>query len=202
MSVESVVLLDEHGRVAGTAPKADVHHAQTPLHLAFSLFLFSASGELLLTRRASTKRTFPGLWTNSVCGHPGPGEAPAEAAERRARAEIGARVDGLRLVLPEFAYRAEMDGIVENERCPVYVAWLDESMALEPDLTEVGGVEWVDWPSFVDDVLTARRHVSPWCVEEVRELSALGPDPRRWPEGDEALLPPAARGTAHHEATD
>ena len=57
--MENVVLLDETGSACGTAAKAAVHHAQTPLHLAFSAYLFNESGQFLLTRRAESKRTWP-----------------------------------------------------------------------------------------------------------------------------------------------
>ena len=192
MNIESVVLVDEHGRAIGTAPKEQVHHARTPLHLAFSAYLFSAAGQLLLSRRAAGKRTFPGLWTNSVCGHPAPGELLPDAVRRRARAELGAGVGQVRLVLPTFAYRAEMDDVVENELCPVYVGWLDPGAVLDPDPTEVAGIDWVDWTVFASEVLAGARAVSPWCLEQVRQLQPLGDDVRRWPGAEVALLPEAA----------
>jgi len=192
VSVETVVLLDVQGKAIGTAPKREVHHGHTPLHLAFSAYLFSDDGELLLTRRAADKRVFPGLWTNSVCGHPAPGESLPEAVLRRARVELGAQVRGLRLVLPAFAYRAEMGGIVENERCPVYIGWLDRGRPLVLDPSEVGEVEWVDWPTCARQVAAGERPVSPWCVEQVRQLVALGDDMAQWPQADADLLPPAA----------
>ena len=188
---EHVVLLDAEGHAVGTAPKATVHHGDTPRHLAFSAYLFDPEGSLLVSRRAVDKATFPGLWTNSACGHPALGEPLDVAVRRRVGQELGAEIGSLRLVLPEFAYVATMDGVMENEWCPVYAGALaDRSLAPDPD--EVAGVEWVPWRRFVDDVLGGRRPVSPWCVDQVQRLDALGPDPGQWPEADPGLLPPAA----------
>jgi isopentenyl-diphosphate Delta-isomerase len=189
---EEVVLLDESGRAAGRAAKAEVHHDATPLHLAFSCYVFDARGELLLTRRASSKRTFPGVWTNTVCGHPGPGEAMDAAVLRRARQELGLELAGLRLVLPGFRYRAEQDGTVENEMCPVFTARVAEAPA-RPDPAEVDEVRPVSWAPFRDDVLAGSwPGLSPWCADQVRDLHGLGPDPHRWAPGDARALPPAA----------
>ena len=187
--VEQVVLLDEEGRATGAADKAGVHHADTPLHLAFSCYVFDDAGRLLLTRRALTKPTWPGAWTNSLCGHPGPGETMTDAVRRRAREELGLEVDDVRLVLPAFRYRAVMpDGTVENEMCPVYVAGCRDQP--DPHPAEVDSVEWTEWTAFRDGVLDGTREISPWCAEQVR---ALPPDPRDLPPGDDRLLPAAAR---------
>src|SRR5699024_7430315 len=89
---------------------------------AFSAWLVR-DGKLLLTRRALTKQTWPGVWTNSFCGHPAPGESNADAVYRRAVVELGIDPSDLsapEVVLPDFAYRAvDSSGIVENEICPV-----------------------------------------------------------------------------------
>ncbi|TNC26884.1 isopentenyl-diphosphate Delta-isomerase [Amycolatopsis alkalitolerans] len=190
--MEQVVLLSESGEANGVQDKAEVHHAETPLHLAFSCYLFGPDGRLLLTTRARTKKTFPGLLTNSCCGHPAPGEDIVASVERRIGQELGAEISDITLVLPRFRYRAVMaDGIVENEMCPVFRARTGTDPA--PDPSEVDSCEWVDWITFAEDVLAGRRAVSPWCAEQVAELVPLGPDPLAWPAGEEALLPPAAR---------
>jgi isopentenyl-diphosphate delta-isomerase len=186
---EVVVLLDEDGRAVGTEPKATVHHTETPLHLAFSCYLFDRDGRLLLTQRALHKPTWPGAWTNSVCGHPAPGEPVEDAVRRRVRAEVGAVAEDVRLLLPAFRYRAVMpNGVVENEMCPVLVA--TTSGALDPDPDEVADTAWVDWVAFRAEVLDGTREVSPWCVEQVRQLPERPLDARARPASE---LPPALR---------
>ena len=191
---ERVVLLDGAGNAVGTAPKHEVHHESTPLHLAFSCYLFDPAGSLLLTQRALHKPTWPGVWTNSVCGHPMPGEGIAEAVVRRVRQELGVEVHELQLALPAFRYRAVMpNGVRENEMCPVFTAVTTDPVRPVPE--EVEAVEWVPWDTFSDAVVAGSRVVSPWCTEQVvllRELPlsggwlAVSADPRS--------LPPAAAG--------
>ena len=132
---EQVVLLDPDGTPIGTMDKAHVHTTNTPLHLAFSCYAFDPDGRILLTRRSLDKRTWPGVWTNTCCGHPAPGEAPEHAIRRRMRDELGVDIETLRPVLPDFRYRAVApDGIVENELCPVYYAQLRSDPRPNPDL--------------------------------------------------------------------
>ena len=188
MTREEVVLLDEDGTAIGTADKAEVHGTDTPLHLAFSCYVFDAAGRLLVTQRAVSKPTFGGVWTNSCCGHPAPGEPIAEAVARRTSQELGLELADVRLVLPRFRYRAVgYNGVVEHEMCPVFVAVAAEDPS--PDRTEVEAWEWVPWPQFRDDVLTGRRDISQWCREQVEALPA---DPLAAPAADPMELPPAA----------
>ena len=78
-----VDLVDEAGRVIGQAARATVHHGNTPRHRAFSVYLIDDAGRVLLTRRALSKITWPGVWSNSCCGHPRPGESDVAAIHRR-----------------------------------------------------------------------------------------------------------------------
>jgi isopentenyl-diphosphate Delta-isomerase len=191
--MERVVLLDDQGRDIGSADKATVHDENTPLHLAFSCYLFNSAGQVLLTRRARSKRTWPGVVTNSCCGHPAPGESMAGAVVRRLRDELGMAAGGVDLLLPRFRYRAVMaNGVVENELCPVFRAVLDATPVADP--AEVDFAGWLDWPLFLDLATAGDLAVSPWCAEQLPQLTALGPDPLAWPVADAGQLPPAATG--------
>ncbi|WFS26170.1 isopentenyl-diphosphate Delta-isomerase [Rhizobium rhododendri] len=190
---EKVILCNEHGEAIGTAPKSEIHHAHTPLHLAFSVYIFDDDKKLLVTRRASDKITWPGVLTNSCCGHPRPGESLIEAIERRVRKELGIEVNGIRLVLPEFSYRAAItNGITEHELCPVFTARC-QTLSVTPDLNEVSAWQWVDWQWFVESLQDGRLLVSPWCRAQVELLASFNADPSQWPIADELSLPEAAK---------
>jgi isopentenyl-diphosphate delta-isomerase len=160
---ELVVLVNDDGAPIGSAPKATIHDRDTPLHLAFSCHVSDDEGRLLITRRALTKRTWPGVWTNSFCGHPQPGEDIAEAVLRRARDELGVELADVELVLPAFRYRAvDAAGIVEHEICPVYRARAVGRVSPEPD--EVMDWRWVDEDQLATAVTAIPFAFSPWLA--------------------------------------
>ena len=170
--LDHVVLVDDDGRPLGVAPHGTVHGADTPLHLAFSCYLFRSDGRVLLTRRALGKRTWPGVWTNSFCGHPRVGEAMPDALARHAAHELGLAVRDVRLVLPDFRYRAvDAAGVVENELCPVFVAFTDDEAA--PDPAEVMDLRWVDPEELGRLVVVAPWALSPWAVRQVHAMAEL-----------------------------
>lgn len=170
---ELVVLLDDTGNAIGTRAKHEVHDEHTPRHLAFSCYLFDAQGRVLITRRALSKIAWPGVWTNSFCGHPGPGEDFFAAIARRADDELGTAVTHIECQLPEFSYRAvDISGIVENELCPVFTATIAASLDPAPD--EVCDWRWV----LPEDLYTAINATpfafSPWMGEQLAQLKHLG----------------------------
>ncbi|RSN38413.1 isopentenyl-diphosphate delta-isomerase [Amycolatopsis sp. WAC 04197] len=168
---ELVVLLDDDFHPRGSAPKRSVHTTDTPLHLAFSCYVFDRAGDVLITRRATDKKTWPGVWTNSFCGHPAPGEDSAEAVSRRGGQELGLEVHSLREVLPRFRYRAvDANGIVENEFCPVWTAVSDGEV--QPAPSEVCESRWLPWADLVTVMERAPFLFSPWSREQVPLLSA------------------------------
>jgi isopentenyl-diphosphate delta-isomerase len=168
---ELVVLLAEDGSRIGTAEKATVHTEETPLHLAFSCHLSNDRGEILVTRRALGKATWPGVWTNSFCGHPGPDEDPVAAIMRRAERELGATVADVEVVLPGFRYRAvDASGVVENEVCPVYRARLVGE--LDPAADEIAEYAWVAPADLAAAVEATPFAFSPWLAMQLEQWPA------------------------------
>jgi isopentenyl-diphosphate delta-isomerase len=136
---EQLILVDEGNRAVGTGPKLGVHR-EGLLHRAFSIFMVDDEGRLLLQQRNRAKYHSGGLWANSCCGHPRPGERTLAAARRRLNEEIGIKDP---LTFGFFArYHADLDhGLQENELVYVYFGRLRTRP--KPDPAEVAKLEWV-----------------------------------------------------------
>ncbi|WJL95913.1 isopentenyl-diphosphate Delta-isomerase [Microbacterium sp. ET2] len=177
--IDHVVLLDEAGRAIGTAPKSSVHGSDTALHLAFSCHVVNDAGEVLITRRALSKKTWPGVWTNSFCGHPRPAEPVLSAVRRHAESELGLILSDIQLALPLFRYRAtDASGVVEYEVCPVYTARAAHEPVLNP--AEVMDARWVDPADLAASLVTTPWAFSPWLVLQAQQLHLFdAPESRR-----------------------
>jgi isopentenyl-diphosphate delta-isomerase len=97
-------------------------------------------------------------------------ESVEDAARRRLKYELGISGVKLNKVLPNFRYRAEKDGVVENEICPVFIGRLDDESLPNPD--EVNAVRWIDWEQFVAEVKDPANGYSPWAREEAELLAS------------------------------
>lgn len=137
-AAERVILVDAQDRERGWAPKLEAHRSGE-LHRAFSVFVVSTAGEILLQRRARDKYHSGGLWSNTCCGHPRPGERTEAAARRRLREEMGFECPLEPLF--GFVYRAELGGgLVEHEYDHVFLGRYDGRP--DPDPAEVEGWRW------------------------------------------------------------
>ena len=166
---DMIVMVDDENNAVGTGRKLDSHHSDTRLHRAFSVFLFNARGELLLQQRSFGKKTWPGVWSNSCCGHVMLHESVENAARRRLKYELGLRGTKLMLALPDFRYRAERDGVVENEICPVLIGFSDTEPI--PNMQEVASIRWISWEEFLSFAGSGDSDISPWAIQEAKLLA-------------------------------
>ncbi|UED87652.1 isopentenyl-diphosphate Delta-isomerase [Streptomyces profundus] len=136
VSTEPILLelVDEEGRTIGTAEKLSAHQAPGRLHRAFSVFLFDGAGRLLLQRRALGKYHSPGVWSNTCCGHPLPGEAPFLAAARRTIEELGAAPSLLREAgTVRYNHPDPASGLVEQEYNHLFAGLVRASLRPAPE---------------------------------------------------------------------
>ncbi len=167
-----VVLVDEHNKVLGTAPKLETHNANTPLHRGFSVFLFNKKGELLLQQRSKTKKTFPLVWSNSCCGHPRLNESSADAAKRHLEHELGIKNADVFEVISDYRYKVSMNGIFENEICPILICFTNQKPI--PNKDEVENLRWIPWEKFLIEIKDDSNAYSLWSREEAWLLSKNG----------------------------
>jgi isopentenyl-diphosphate delta-isomerase len=142
-------------------------------HRAVSVILFRGDGAMLLQQRAASKYHSPGLWSNTCCGHPRPGEETADAAARRLSEEMGFRCE-LRH-LGRFTYRAELEGgLVEHEVDHVFVGRHDGDP--RPDPREVEAWRWAEPGALREEISRDERRFTPWLT---RALECLERGERR-----------------------
>jgi isopentenyl-diphosphate Delta-isomerase len=167
---ELVVVVDAEDRPLGEARKLFVHQMGI-LHRAVSVLLTDGDERVLLQQRAPEKYHSAGLWANSACGHPRPGERPADAAVRRLGAELGVycALDPV----GRFAYRAELaNGLIEHEVDHVFVGRFIGSPA--PDPTEVSAWKWVGLDALRADLAAHPERYAPW-LEAVLSVAQQHP---------------------------
>lgn len=157
-SAERLILVNPGDRRVGVGDKLEAHRRGL-LHRAFSIFLTDGLGRTLLQRRHSGKYHSGGLWANSCCGHPRPGERTSVAARRRLREELGVDVPLHRVL--RTSYRARVsDDMEENEIVYLFVGRLLTAPC--PDPGEVDELRWTPLDALLAEARKTPSHYAPW----------------------------------------
>jgi len=157
---DRVILVDEDDREIGTEEKIAVHLDGGRLHRAISIFVFNSRDELLLQRRAETKYHFAGLWSNTCCSHPRPGESIADVSERRLREEMG--ISAPMKATRTFIYKAtdRMSSLSEHELVHLVVGHTDSNP--KPDAKEVDDWAWICLDELRKNLVANPSAYTPW----------------------------------------
>jgi len=164
---DQLILVNSRDEELGSADKLTAHDGNGLLHRAFSVLLFNAEGELLIQKRADTKRLWGGYWSNSCCSHPRLGETMDEACERRIKEELGVRAD--LTFLYKFEYHAEFGDVgAEHELCWVYVGRCDDTPLI--NVNEASEWRYVDPRALERELAESPGRFTPWFKMEWDEI--------------------------------
>ncbi len=168
--IEQVIVVDCNDCQIGVAEKLAAHQ-QGLCHRAFSIFVFDRRQEpqrLLLQQRHQDKYHSAGLWSNTCCSHPRPGEEIEAAASRRLNEELGLVVKLEKVGV--FHYRAQLEnGLIEDEIDHLFVGFYDgESIAPHPQ--EVAQTDWVTIASLKENLLTHPDHYTAWLAQGLEKV--------------------------------
>jgi isopentenyl-diphosphate delta-isomerase len=154
----NVILVDEQDNPIGQMEKLQAHQ-EGKLHRAFSIFVFNSKNELLLQQRALVKYHSGGLWSNTVCGHPEPGEDTTAALHRRVPEELGFDCPAEEMFT--FLYRTNLDhNLIENEIDHVFKGFYEGE--IKPNPEEVMDYKWVDLDSLQKDIDAHLENYTYW----------------------------------------
>lgn len=172
MPHKNLVLVNKDDSEIGFGEKLDVHRKGL-MHRAFSIFLFrnGKSGlETLIQQRAENKYHSGGLWANSCCSHPAPGNCIESEVKSRLKEELGISSD-LKFV-GKFHYKHVFDnGLTENEVDHVFIGRLDypeEEIPFDP--SEVKAVKWIKPKELIEELETNEKHYAPWLELALKKV--------------------------------
>lgn len=155
-----------------------VAHRKGLLHRAFSIFIFNPRGELLLQRRTRRKYHSGGLWSNTCCSHPRPGETVLRAAHRRLKEEMG--FDTKLKEIFSFVYKVKfLNGLIEHEYDHVLVGRFGGTP--KPNPKEAEACKWIALAALRRDIRRHPRRYSFWLQKALPRVSRqmrLRPLPR------------------------
>jgi isopentenyl-diphosphate delta-isomerase len=158
MAHDEVILVNPMDDEVGACGKLDAHR-DGRLHRAISVFLFDSEGRWLLQQRHPDKYHSGGLWSNTCCSHPAPGESTEQAAQRRLMEEMGVLCP-LEKVF-SFVYRHQFDnGLIEHEFDHVFAGRFEG--APNPNRLEAQAWRWVDGDALAGELRAHPEHFTYW----------------------------------------
>ena len=164
---EDLILVDADDKETGFLSKAKTHEGQGILHRAFSVFLLNEKGELLLQRRAVSKRLWPGFWSNSCCSHPRRGETMPVATRRRLREELN--IDAELEYVYKFMYQVQFGELgAEHELCHVYLGRIDGDVHANDH--EVESIRFLSAAELESEFAGGSGNFTPWFKMEWQSL--------------------------------
>lgn len=166
---EFVVLVDKEDNPIGKEEKLRAH-LKGSLHRAFSLFVFNSREQLLIQKRSDLKYHTPGLWSNSCCSHPRPGETSFSAAKRRISEEMGFSCN-IRSLFSCYYYMELNNKLIEHEKNQILIGNYDGEP--NPDPQEVSDWKWLTLDNLTEEIKVSPGQFTPWFLLIMKQYFSL-----------------------------
>lgn len=123
---ELIDILTPEGKPTGKVALKSEAHKNGWFHATVHIWLYTKDNQILLQKRALTKKVFPGLWDISVAGHIAAGESVLEAAIREVEEELGLKINAsdLKKIGTRIHQVSHANGIQDNEHHHVFISEL------------------------------------------------------------------------------
>jgi isopentenyldiphosphate isomerase len=127
---EFIDILTAEGLPTGNTALKSEAHKKGWFHATAHIWFFTSDHQILLQKRALTKKVFPGIWDISVAGHIGAGEKILQGAKREILEEIGLELQEKDLIKigTRIHQVSHSNGIQDNEHHHVFIAELKTSV--------------------------------------------------------------------------
>ena len=157
--MDEMILVDSKDKVLGYEEKGECHHNPVKLHRAISVVIFNDRNEMLITKRSSLKKTWPGFWSNACCSHPRRNETHEEAAKRRVLEELGIEIE------PKFLFKLEYSAKYDETWGENELDWFftaKHNGSIKPDKNEVEDWKYISTEELKKDIKENPDKYTPW----------------------------------------
>lgn len=148
---EFIDIVNKNGKPTGkSAPKSEIH-TKGHYHHTAHIWLYTKTGEILLSQRSASKTICPLLWDVSVAGHIDAGEPLVTAALREVQEEIGLSIleKDLEKIGVFECFQSYGNGIKDNEFHNTFISELKVDISkLKLQIEEVEAVKLVSFSEF------------------------------------------------------
>lgn len=167
--MQNLILVDKNNNQIGTKGKLESHLINGTLHRAFTCILTNNKGEILLTKRSLKKPLWPTFWDLSFSSHPWDGEDLQIAVIRRAKQELGIKIEHPKLLF-SYYYQAQWSELfAEHEINHLFITKIRQNK-FKPNPEEISNYKWFSRFNLLNFIQNNKKEIVPWILIDFNKI--------------------------------